>query len=28
LMGVLQQLNNCSITLISMECLGIESLDE
>lgn len=28
LMGVLQQLNNCSITLISMECLGIGSLDE
>jgi hypothetical protein len=28
LMGVLQQLNNCSITFISMECLGIESLDE
>lgn len=28
LMGVLQQLNNCSITVISMECLGIGSLDE
>ena len=28
LMGVLQQLNNCSITVINMECLGIRSLDE
>ena len=28
LMGVLQQLNNCSISVISMECLGIGSLDE
>jgi hypothetical protein len=28
LMGVLQQLNNCSITVISVKCLGIGSLDE
>jgi len=28
LMGVLQQLNNCSITVTSMECLSIRSLDE